>query len=201
MIQLSTPYDVTAIEILRLNQYNGRYVVVLLATVTSIFCITGPDDLEVLLKKFKDSNEKIKETMMPRGVLSFIRVCHSKISDRPTSILWTNGNNFHLFKIPDHDEKLSDNFLNSNNILRFAKKTDLPIENAYQITDKPANIGITDFHYYILFQENLTIMSLVTQKIVHYEDFKGILMSDFTYEQNTGVFYIYEPRGVTKLQT
>ena len=45
MLQLSTPYDISAIEILRLNQNNGRYVIVLLATVTSIFCITGPDDL------------------------------------------------------------------------------------------------------------------------------------------------------------
>lgn len=191
----------SAIEILRLNQQNGKYVIVLLATVTSIFCVTGPDDLEVLLKKFKDSSEKIKETMMPRGVMSFIRVCYSKISGRPTTILWTNGNNFHFFKIPDHEEKITDNFLNKNDILKFAKKVDLPIETAYQISDKPANIGITDFHYYILFQENLTIMSLVTQKIVHYEDFKGILASDFSYEQNTGVFWIYEPKGVIKLDT
>lgn len=44
-------------------------------------------------------------------------------------------------------------------------------------------------------------MSLVTQNIVHYEDFKGVLASDFCYEQNTGVFWIYEPKGVIKLDT
>ena len=75
------------------------------------------------------------------------------------------------------------------------------MEKAYQITDNPINIGITDFHYYILFQESLTIMSLVTQKIVQFEDFKGTLVSDMVYEQNTGVFWIYEPRGVIKLDT
>lgn len=42
------------------------------------------------------------------------------------------------------------------------------MEKAYQITDNPTNIGVTDFHYYILFQESITIMSLVTQKIVHH---------------------------------
>jgi len=55
------------------------------------------------------------------------------------------------------------------------------MEKAYQITDNPINIGITDFHYYILFQESLTIMSLVTQKIVQFEDFKGTLVSDMVY--------------------
>jgi hypothetical protein len=63
------------------------------------------------------------------------------------------------------------------------------------------NIGITDFHYYILFQECLTIMSLITGNIVHYEDFKGTLVCDMVYEQNTGVFWIYDPKGVIKLDT
>ncbi len=44
-------------------------------------------------------------------------------------------------------------------------------------------------------------MSLVTQKIVLYEDFKGMLMSDMAFEQNTGVFWIYEPKTVIKLDT
>jgi hypothetical protein len=96
-----------------------------------------------------------------------------------------------LFRVPDQDEKVSDNFLSRNESLKFAKKVDLPIEKAYQITDNPINIGITDFHYYLLFQESLTIISLVTQKIVQFEDFKGSLMSDMVYEQNTGVFWIY----------
>lgn len=44
-------------------------------------------------------------------------------------------------------------------------------------------------------------MSLVTQKVVHHEDFKGSLISDMSYERNTGVFWIYEPRGIIKLDT
>jgi hypothetical protein len=44
-------------------------------------------------------------------------------------------------------------------------------------------------------------MSLVTQKIVQYEDFKGVLVSDMVFEQNTGVFWIYEPKSVIKLDT
>jgi hypothetical protein len=51
---------------------------------------------------------------MPRGTNSIIKVCYSKINNRPINILWTNGNNFLLFRIPDQDEKISDNFLSRN---------------------------------------------------------------------------------------
>lgn len=85
-----------------------------MSTVSSIYCITGPDDVNVLLKKFKDSNQKVKESGMPRGTNSIIRICHSKINNRPTKILWTNGNSFLLFKIPDENERITDNLLSKN---------------------------------------------------------------------------------------
>lgn len=172
-----------------------------MSTVSSIYCITGPDDINLLLKKFKEPGQRVKDYAVPRGTNSIIKVCYSKISNRATTIFWTNGNNLLLFRVPDQDEKVSDNFLSRNESLKFAKKLDLPIEKAYQITDNPINIGITDFHYYLLFQESLTIISLVTQKIVQFEDFKGSLMSDMVYEQNTGVFWIYQPKSVIKLDT
>ena len=44
-------------------------------------------------------------------------------------------------------------------------------------------------------------MSTVTQKIVHVEEFKGVLMSDMSYEKRTGCFWIYDQKGVIKLDT
>ena len=85
--------------------------------------------------------------------------------------------------------------------MKFAKKVDLPNEKAYQITDHPTSIGISDFHYYILFQECLTIMSTVTQKIVHIEEFRGVLMSDMVYTKNDGFFWLYDQKGLIKLDT
>ena len=72
-----------------------------MSTVASIFCITGADDIEVLLKKFRDPNEKVREAPMPRGYQTLLHTCYSRISDRPSSLLWTNGVNFILFRIPD----------------------------------------------------------------------------------------------------
>lgn len=42
---------------------------------------------------------------------------------------------------------------------------------AYQVQEVPISIGITDFHYYLLFQDNITIVSSITQKVAHSKDF------------------------------
>ena len=81
-------------------------------------------------------------------------------------MIWTNGNSLLNFKIPDQDEVVSDGFLSKNQMLKFAKREDLPDAKAYQMQQHPINIGITDFHYYILFQESISILSTITQKIV-----------------------------------
>jgi len=85
-----------------------------MSTVSSIYCVTGPDDINLLFKKFKEPSERVKDYAVPRGTNSSIRVCYSKISNRATNILWTNGNNLLLFRVPDQDEKVTDNFLSRN---------------------------------------------------------------------------------------
>jgi hypothetical protein len=67
--------------------------------------------------------------------------------------------------------------------------------------EHPINIGITDFHYYILFQESITILSTINQRVVLNEEFKGSLVSDMAYEKNTGIFWIFSNKGVIKLDT
>jgi len=41
---------------LKLNQTNERSVIILMSTVSSLYCITGGDDASLLFKKFKDPN-------------------------------------------------------------------------------------------------------------------------------------------------
>lgn len=150
---------------------------------------------------YKNQTDKIREIPMPRGYQCLIHTCYSKLSRRPTSILWTNGTNLIHFRVPDQDETIQDSFLTKNEIFKFAKKVDLPNEKAYQMQEHPINIGITDFHYYLLFQESITILSTITQKIVLTEEFKGALVSDMTYEKKTGIFWIFSNKGITKLDT
>jgi len=84
-------------------------------------------------------------------------------------MLWTNGNALISFKIPEADEVVNDNFLSRSEALKFAKRIDLPDNKAYTMQEQPINIGVTDFHYFLLFQDGITIMSSITQKVILHE--------------------------------
>lgn len=167
--QLYLNHEISNCDVLRLIQNNGKsYVVVILSTLSSILCLTGPDDLEPLLQSYKNQ-EKVKEIPMPKGYQILSHVCYSKVLKRPVSVLWTNGNSLISFKIPEADEVVNDNFLSRSEAVKFAKRADLPDNKAYQMQEYPINIGVTDFHYYLLFQDSLTIMSSITQKVILHE--------------------------------
>ena len=44
-------------------------------------------------------------------------------------------------------------------------------------------------------------MSTITKKVIHYEEFKGSLVSDMVYDRSTSNFWIFSNRGVIKLDT
>lgn len=69
------------------------------------------------------------------------------------------------------------------------------------VQDNLLSVGITDFHYYLLFQDGITIMSTITKKIIHYEEFKGSLVSDMVFDRASSSFWIFSNRGVIKLDT
>jgi hypothetical protein len=52
--------------------------------------------------------------------------------------------------------------------LKMAKQKDLP-DGKNTMQDHPLAVGLTDFHYYLLFQDGITILSTITKKIVTYE--------------------------------
>jgi hypothetical protein len=118
---------------------------------------------------------------MPRGYSSMGHTCYSKYTKRPTNYLWTNGNTLLSFRIPEKHEKINDNFLTRSEAYKYAKKVDLDDRNAYVVQEIPLNIGVTDFHYYLLHQDTFTIMSRITQKIVKIIEFKGSSFVDMTY--------------------
>ena len=200
--QLYLSSEVTSLEVLRLTQANNRsYVVVILFTNSSLVSFTGPDDLEPLIQSYRNQTERLKEVQMPRSYQSMNQVCYSKLLKRPTSILWVNNNSIVRIRVPDPEEAVSDSFLARNEALRWAKRADLPEAKAYQVQETPISIGVTDFHYYLLFQDSISIISSITQKLVVHEEFKGSLVSDMAYERSTGIFWIFSNKGVIKLDT
>ena len=59
--QLYLTHEISFCEILRFTQKNGnRYMILLIATVGSIVCMSGPDDLEPLINAYKNQAEKVR---------------------------------------------------------------------------------------------------------------------------------------------
>lgn len=144
---------------------------VLISTVGSIVCMAGPDDLEPLINAYKNPSEKIKEIALPKGYQCLTHVCYSKIAKRPTAFIWTNGSTLLSFHLPEAHEQINNQYFQNTRYiqrLKFAKQKDLP-EGKNTIQDHPLAIGLTDFHYYLLFQDAITIMSTITKKIIMYE--------------------------------
>jgi hypothetical protein len=59
VVQLPTTSDIQNIEIYRLQQnpnVGGKYLITIFATNNSLFCMTGPDDIGLLFKRFEDRN-------------------------------------------------------------------------------------------------------------------------------------------------
>lgn len=104
VVQLPATSDIQSIEVYRLQQnpnVGGKQLITIFTTNSSLFCMTGPDDIGLLFKRFEDRNERVREIPMPRGYSSMGSTCYSKYTKRPTTFLWTNGNTLLSFRIPE----------------------------------------------------------------------------------------------------
>jgi hypothetical protein len=58
--------------------------------------------------------------------------------------------------------------------LRYAKKTDADEKNAYEVREMPTAIGLSEFHYFLLHSDGLTIVSRITEKVVAFYDMRPL---------------------------
>lgn len=63
------------------------------------------------------------------------------------------------------------------------------------------NIAVTDFHYYLLHQDTLTIMSRITQKVVKCVEYRGSSFVDMCFEKSVAILWVYSSTAITKIDT
>ena len=201
--QLLTTFDVLSIEIYRLQQnpeVGGKSLITLFTTNSSIFCITGPDEIIHHFKRFENSNEKIKEYHMPRGYSSLGSTCFSKYTKRPTGYLWTNGNQLICFSVPDKHEKITDGWMTASEPYKYCKREDLPERQAYAVLpEMPISIVLTDFHYCLLFQDSLSIINRVSQNLVKSHEFKSGRLVDIYSDRSSVLLWITTQTNLYRL--
>ena len=92
------------------------------------------------------------------------------------SFIWANGKIITLFKIEQEKQNGKDNFyLSIPRYLQYAKKSDSNNENFFEET--PISIAISNFHYFLLHSDSITIISIITEKVVECFDVNNILDS------------------------
>lgn len=65
--------------------------------------------------------------------------------------------------------------------------------------EMPVAIGITEFHYYLLHSDCITVMSRVTQFVEKVYELRGGLALDMAYDRSSSSFWIYSSSTVWRL--
>jgi hypothetical protein len=123
-------------------------------------------DTDAILKYYDNDENKIKDGEIPsvashKSYLSIVQ----KNNERPSGILFTNGNGIVLIKIPGMYEEIDDRALHKltyipyfNGIKENTKKKDL-----IKMDEIPLGIAISQYNYYILSNDSITIISLISE--------------------------------------
>ena len=101
---------------------------------------------------------------------------------RPHSMIWINGEQISQIMFPSRQETINENWMQNNtpSTLEFEKKYRKNVYQPEQIVEI-LGLGLTQYHYFILQNNVITIMSRISQKIIHFfnlsdmTDVKGML--------------------------
>ena len=142
---------------------------IIASTNFSVFFFYGANEIEIAFTKYKDPASVMRAESPPvRSHTSLMNVFYAK--EKAHSFLFSNGKTLNLFKLPEKNQPLNDQFVNQSVYLKYAKREDLDEKKAYLVEEMPIAIGLSEFHYFLLHSDCLTIISRITEKVVKYYD-------------------------------
>ena len=88
---------------------------------------------------------------------------------RPHIMIWINGEQISQIMFPSRQETINENWMQNNtpSTLEFEKKYRKNVYQPEQIVEI-LGLGLTQYHYFILQNNVITIMSRISQKIIHF---------------------------------
>lgn len=106
--------------------------------------------------------------------------------NRPESLIWTNGKILFYQKFPAESEEIYENGMKKFTYLNVAKGSDTSEDkkqsNQIQFDAMPEKIALTQYHYLILYQNQLVIYSKITSQVIKFFE-----LSNF--DRIVGIFY------------
>ncbi|KAL4455337.1 hypothetical protein ABPG74_012489 [Tetrahymena malaccensis] len=120
----------------------------------------------------------------------------------PHSLLWVNEYGLFNQLIPTCYEQYKDTFLRDLQKLTFAKQNDFRGTkiDPRSVDEMPIDILLTEFHYILLFYDNLTIMSRINERIVATYDLKSMgVVYGMQYDSFNKIIWIYSSKDIKYL--
>ncbi|CAD8189069.1 unnamed protein product [Paramecium octaurelia] len=186
MVTIPNERQINQIEQFTVMYDNNKYACVVVSTNFSLFFFYGLNSLSILFTKYKDPQSVARAESQPSRYHTSLLA----VSQRKNSFLFTNGKSLNLFTLPEKD-------LNES-ILQQAKQ----LKSVNNYSEMPVQIGLTDFHYFILSADSLTIFSKITQQEVQKYELRGMgRIMGMQYERDGKVFWIYSERTFCKIET
>lgn len=103
-----------------------------------------------------------------------MHIFYGKAPLRAHSFIWTNGKNIAYYKFPEKNDRPNDfSFFNLPQFLKYGKKVDIEESISYVVQEMPIGIALSEFHYFLLHEDCLTIISRITEKVVKCEEVHG----------------------------
>ncbi|KAL4452788.1 hypothetical protein ABPG74_002353 [Tetrahymena malaccensis] len=192
--------SVLQINYLRLGSEENSRIVILVSTSTSIFTFHGTE-FNLMFQKFRtiESQEQAELKFPNITLTSVMSVCYTQKEDtgkyEPHSFIWTNGVALQVFDIPQDASSLQE-----TKYYKYAKNSDEPSNDEYKVKEMPIDIFLSEFHYFLLHSDQLTILSRINEKIVQKFDLKFMgIVYGMSFDYSSQSLWIYSSKQIFKL--
>ena len=88
------------------------------------------------------------------------------------SLIVSNGSQLYFLRFPEKIEKSEFNPFRGIRTLKFAKSENMELKDPFLMTDSPVAIACSQYHYFLLFKDCLTVLSTINESVVKY--FPGV---------------------------
>ncbi|KAM3137990.1 hypothetical protein pb186bvf_009885 [Paramecium bursaria] len=189
MVSLPNERQINQIEQFTFQVQDSTFACVIASTNQGIFFFYGVNSFDIMFNKYRDPASVIRaEQSSFRSHTSLLSLCHSKVGNKAHSFVYCNGKQFNLFNLPEKD--LNDQILTSY----------VSLQDSFKQFDMPIQIGLSEFHYYILTQDALHIVSRITLLTVQKYDIKHLgRIQGMQYDKANDWFWIYSERQLCKI--
>ncbi|EAS00573.1 vacuolar sorting protein, putative (macronuclear) [Tetrahymena thermophila SB210] len=203
---LVTKSPIQKIFIYQLDYQKTNYTCVLVCDDQTFNYFYDEQPLPNLFKKYEKGSENLDEIPInPPGNI-IIHMAKKIGCNRPHSFAYTTGSTIICLQLSSVNELPNDSFLKNFKFLQYAKTEEdsrKDVKDRFLIEERILKIGLTEFHYFLLHEDCLTVMSRLDQKVVttfELGNMQGPVI-DMIYDDSSSQrsFLIYSRKRILKI--